>query len=70
MVTFGVCVFNVNDRSGGDGVAVVDVGHLQRLVKNNPDVKFMATFLARANQHEVCVLARKFRNLHIYGCWW
>ena len=22
------------------------------------------------NQHEACVLASKFRNLHIYGCWW
>jgi hypothetical protein len=26
--------------------------------------------LARENQHELCVLARKFRNLHIFGCWW
>ena len=30
----------------------------------------MATILARENQHEACVLARKFRNLHIFGCWW
>jgi hypothetical protein len=30
----------------------------------------MATVLARENQHELCVLARKFRNLHIFGCWW
>jgi len=22
------------------------------------------------NQHELCVLARKFRNLHLFGCWW
>ena len=22
------------------------------------------------NQHELCVLARKFGNLHVYGCWW
>ena len=26
--------------------------------------------LARENQHELCVLARKFRNLHVFGCWW
>ena len=26
--------------------------------------------LARENQHELCVIARKFRNLHIFGCWW
>jgi len=22
------------------------------------------------NQHELTVLAQKFRNLHVYGCWW
>ncbi|HXT40678.1 MAG TPA: hypothetical protein VN887_11755 [Candidatus Angelobacter sp.] len=26
--------------------------------------------LSRENQHELCVLARKFRNLHVFGCWW
>jgi len=26
--------------------------------------------LSRENQHELCVTARKFRNLHIFGCWW
>src|SRR5262249_45642402 len=36
----------------------------------HPDNKFMATILARENQHEACVLARKFRNLHLFGCWW
>ncbi len=25
---------------------------------------------AAPRQHELCVLAQKFRNLHIYGCWW
>ena len=33
-------------------------------------VKFLVTFLSRNNQHEACVLANKFRNLHLYGCWW
>ena len=23
-----------------------------------------------ARRHEACVLAQKFRNLHLYGCWW
>lgn len=32
-------------------------------------VKFLATFLSRVNQHELCIVANKFRNLHIYGCW-
>ena len=26
--------------------------------------------MSRNNQHEACVLASKFRNLHIYGAWW
>jgi hypothetical protein len=26
--------------------------------------------LSRENQHELCVVARKFRNVHIFGCWW
>jgi hypothetical protein len=26
--------------------------------------------LSRENQHELAVNARKFRNLHIFGCWW
>ena len=34
------------------------------------DVKFLVTVLSRENQHELCVLARKFGNLHVYGCWW
>jgi hypothetical protein len=33
-------------------------------------VKFLATFLSRVNQHEAAVLANKFPNLHLYGCWW
>jgi hypothetical protein len=36
----------------------------------NPDVRFMATFLSRENQHELCVAARKFSNLMPFGCWW
>ena len=33
-------------------------------------VKFLVTVLSRENQHELAVLARKFGNLHVYGCWW
>jgi len=57
--------------SAGDGmVAFADAGSLARLCSKFPNVRFLATFLSRANQHEACVLASKFRNLHIYGCWW
>jgi len=43
---------------------------LQNLCAQFPDTKFITTVLARENQHELCVLTRKFRNLHIFGCWW
>jgi hypothetical protein len=26
--------------------------------------------LSRENQHELCVTARKFNNLLLFGCWW
>ena len=26
--------------------------------------------LSRENQHELCVAARKFKNLIPFGCWW
>jgi hypothetical protein len=43
---------------------------LQNLCAGYPKNKFLTTVLARENQHELCVLARKFRNLHPFGCWW
>lgn len=57
-------------RGGGDGVVNADIADLRRLLVRYPDVKFLVTFLSRENQHEACVLANKFRNLHLYGCWW
>lgn len=57
-------------RSAGDGVGRADVTALERLCAENPDVRFLATFLSRENQHELCVLARKFNNLMPFGCWW
>jgi mannitol-1-phosphate/altronate dehydrogenase len=57
--------------SAGDGlVAFADTNSLARLCGRFPKVRFLATFLSRNNQQEACVLASKFRNLHIYGCWW
>ena len=55
----------------GDGVVgFADAEVLARLCTRFPKVRFLATFLSRNNQHEACVLASKFRNLHLYGCWW
>src|SRR6266545_2507099 len=41
-----------------------------RMCSEYPDVRFLATFLSRENQHELCVAARKFSNLMPFGCWW
>jgi hypothetical protein len=57
-------------KLAGDGMGLTDLSALQNLCARFPENKFLATVLARENQHELCVLARKFRNLHIFGCWW
>ena len=57
-------------RMAGDGSAKADIEALQRLCARNPDNKFLVTYLARENQHELCVTARKFHNLMVFGCWW
>jgi hypothetical protein len=57
-------------RLAGDGVGLSNLIALQNLCAGFAENKFMATILSRENQHEACVLARKFRNLHIFGCWW
>jgi hypothetical protein len=57
-------------RSAGDGVGRADVAAVERLCVENPDVRFLTTFLSRENQHELCVAARKFSNLMPFGCWW
>jgi hypothetical protein len=57
-------------KLAGDGVGLTDLSAIQNLCAQFPENKFLTTVLARENQHELCVLARKFRNLHIFGCWW
>jgi hypothetical protein len=57
-------------REAGDGVGRADVKAIERLCAEYQDVKFLATFLSRENQHELCVAARKFSNLMPFGCWW
>lgn len=57
-------------RMAGDGVGLADLSSLQRLCAEHPGNRFLVTCLARENQHELVVLARKFRNLHPFGCWW
>ena len=57
-------------RLAGDGVGLADLQSLQNLCAGFPENKFLVTALSRENQHELCALARKFRNLHVFGCWW
>ena len=54
----------------GDSLGAGDVAAIERLCAAFPENKFLCTMLARENQHALCVAARKFRNLHIFGCWW
>jgi hypothetical protein len=57
-------------KLAGDGVGASKMIALEHLCARFPENKFLVTVLARENQHELCVLARKFRNLHVFGCWW
>ncbi len=57
-------------RMAGDGMGRCDVAAYENLCAAHPDNKFLITALSRENQHELCVAARKFRNLHLFGCWW
>lgn len=54
----------------GDGMGRSNLAALERLCAGFPENKFLATVLSRENQQELCVAARKFRNLHVFGCWW
>ncbi|MEP6788122.1 MAG: hypothetical protein ABJB40_06815, partial [Acidobacteriota bacterium] len=61
---------NPSLMAAGDGVGCADVGSVERICAENPDVRFLTSFLSRENQHELCVAARKFNNLMPFGCCW
>jgi hypothetical protein len=61
---------NPSLRMAGDGVGRSDLNALRDLCAGSPENRFLATVLSRENLHELVVLARKFRNLHPFGCWW
>ena len=54
----------------GDSVGKSNIDALETMLARFPDNKFLVTMLSRENQHELCIVARKFRNLHVFGCWW
>ena len=57
-------------RLAGDSVGRADITAVENLCAQFSDNKFLCTMLSLENQHELCVTARKFRNLHVFGCWW
>jgi len=61
---------NPRIRMAGDGVGRADLRAIENLCRTYPDNRFLVTVLSRENQHELCVLARKFNNLMPFGCWW
>jgi len=63
-------LINPDLKLAGDGVGKADLTAVETLVRRYPQNKFLVTLLSRENQHELCVLARKFNNLMPFGCWW
>jgi hypothetical protein len=57
-------------HSAGDSIGTADVAAVERLCAVFLQNKFLCTMLARENQHALCIAARKFRNLHVFNCWW
>lgn len=57
-------------KLAGDAVGKADLGALERICCQFPDNRFLVSVLSRENQHELCVYARKFRNMLPFGCWW
>lgn len=57
-------------RVAGSSVGKSEVRAVENLCREYPDNKFLVTMLSRENQHELCVLARKFKNVLLFGCWW
>ena len=57
-------------EQAGDGVARSDLTWVARLCADEPGLKVMLTVLSPQNQHDLCVLARKFPNIMPFGCWW
>jgi hypothetical protein len=57
-------------RLAGDAVGRADLRAVENLCRSFPANRFLVSVLSRENQHELCVYARKFRNLMPFGCWW
>jgi hypothetical protein len=61
---------NPDLKLAGDSVGKADINTVEYMARMYPHNKFLLTMLSRENQHELVVAARKFRNIHVFGCWW
>jgi len=61
---------NPDLRLAGDGVTEANLSMVEYLARTHAGNKFLLTVLSRENQHGAIVLARKFRNILPFGCWW
>jgi len=61
---------NPDLRDAADTGGLADVTAVTSLCQRFPNNRFFVTMLARENQHELAVAARKFGNLMPFGCWW
>ena len=57
-------------RLAGDSVGKADIDTVERLAADFGDVRLLLTMLSRENAHELCIVARKFKNITPFGCWW
>ncbi len=57
-------------KLAGDAVGKADLRAVEHICVEFPQNRFLISVLSRENQHELCVYARKFRNLLPFGCWW
>ncbi|MDZ4797289.1 MAG: glucuronate isomerase [Bryobacteraceae bacterium] len=61
---------NPDLRLAGDASGLADLRALETICRRFPANRFLVSLLSRENQHELCVYARKFRNMMPFGCWW
>lgn len=57
-------------RDAADMGGKADIESLTNLLQRFPRNRFLVTMLSRENQHELCVAARKFGHMLVFGCWW
>jgi hypothetical protein len=54
----------------GDSVGKSSIETVEKICLDFSDINFLITMLSRENMHELCVAARKFKNMLPFGCWW